>query len=255
MKNEWIDDKKTIVSDDPRRIPIKPEPKGPEGILVLKGGRIFDGTGKPANEGIIVIERNKIKEMLPADSRDWSSDAKVIELNNKTVMPGLIDMHTHLTYTDINLPISLGLNESDQTLRGLDRMRYYIESGITSVRDMASHGTVPFRLKEWVAKNKIPGPRVFAAGKFITGTGGHAGEGLDEHNPLYGSTCEVSGPDQWRNAVREQYKMGADFMKTGSHFSREEIRAAVDEAHSFGLKVSSDAERFYVQWPLRMVLI
>ena len=169
-------------------------------------------------------------------------------MEGKTIMPGLIDMHVHLTYTDLDLPISITLNEADQTLRGLERMRYFIECGITSVRDAASSGLVPFRLKEWVSKNRIPGPRIFAAGKFITGTGGHAAEKMDEHKPLYDSTIEASGPDQWRNAVREQYKWGADFIKTGSHFSREEIKAAIEEAHNFNVKITADAERFYIQW-------
>ncbi len=248
MRNEWIDYTKTVVSDDPRRIPINPEPKGPEGTLVLKGGRIFDGTGKQIFEGSVVIERNKIKSVLPIESDDLPTDAKVIELNGKTVMPGLIDNHTHLTYTDYDISVSIALNEADQTLRALERMRYYIECGITSVRDTASAGLVPFCLKEWVAQNRIPGPRVFSAGKFITGTGGHSAEGMDEHEALFDSTIVASGPDEWRNAVREQYKWGADFIKTGSHFSREEIRAAIDEAHNFNLKITSDAERFYIQW-------
>ncbi len=248
MRNEWIDHEKTVTSDDPRRIPIKPEPKGPEGFLVLKGGRIFDGTGKPIHDGTVVLERNKIKAILPKESDDWSSEAKIIELGGKTIMPGLIDMHTHLTYTDWNLPVSIALNEADQTLRALERMRYYIECGITSVRDAASSGLVPFRIKEWVSKNRIPGPRVFAAGKFITATGGHAAEMMDQHNFLYGAVIEASGSEQWRNAVREQYSWGADFIKTGSHFSREEIRAAIEEAHNFNLKITSDAETIYIQW-------
>src|SRR5882724_9957423 len=91
-------DPKTQVSDDPRRIVVKPGPRGPEGTLVLRGGRIFDGTGAPAREGTLVIERNKIVKILAANSSDWSRDAKVIDVSGKTILPGLIDLHTHLTY-------------------------------------------------------------------------------------------------------------------------------------------------------------
>jgi len=247
MKMNWIDDD-TVVSDDPRRIPIEPKPKGPEGTKILSGGRIFDGTGRKVFEGTIVIERNKIKAILPPDSTDWEEDAQIIDVHGKTILPGLIDLHTHLTYTEETVPPTLALNEADQTLRALERMRYYLESGITSVRDLGSQGLVPFRLKEWIAQNRIPGPRIFTAGQFITSTGGHGAEGLDEHHPLYGGTWEVFGPDQWRNAVREQFKRGADLIKTGSHFSPAEIKAAVEEAHALGLKITCDAERFYIQW-------
>jgi len=85
------------VSDDPRRIVSKPGPRGPEGTIVLRGGRIFDGTGAPVREGTLVIERNKIVKILPAGATDWPKDAQVIDVSGKTVLPGLIDLHTHLT--------------------------------------------------------------------------------------------------------------------------------------------------------------
>src|SRR5690349_19292184 len=88
----------TPVSDDPRRTPVKPGPTGPEGVLVLRGGRIFDGTGKAAHEGTLVMERNKILKILVASSTDWPPDAEVVDASGKTILPGLIDLHTHLTY-------------------------------------------------------------------------------------------------------------------------------------------------------------
>ncbi len=241
-------DPKTQVSDDPRRTVVKQGPRGPEGTLVLRNGRIFDGTGAPAREGTLVIERNKIAKILPANSTDWPKDAQVIDVSGKTILPGLIDLHTHLTYPMNAEDFGVGMSESDATLRGVEKLRYFIESGITSVRDVGSQGDVPFRLKVWVAENRIPGPRVFPAGAFITGEGGHSTENTpDELIGLMAATRLASGPDDWRQAVREQFHKGADVIKLGSHFSAEEIKAAVTEAHELGLKVTVDAETFYIQ--------
>jgi len=241
-------DPKTPVSDDPRRVPVRPGPRGPEGTLVLRGGRIFDGTGAAAREGTLVIERNKIARILPAGSTDWPADAKVVGVSGKTVLPGLIDLHTHLTYPLTFGDTGVAASEADGALRASEKLRYFIESGITSVRDVGSMGNVTFRLKEWVNENRIVGPRVFPAGEFITGEGGHSTENTpDDLIRMAGATRVANGPDDWRLAVREMFHRGADVIKVGSHFSVEEVRAAVQEAHELGLKVTVDSETFYIQ--------
>ncbi len=246
-RRTWIDEN-TNTSDDPRRIPMPPGQKGPEGRLVITGGRIFDGTGAAVRNGIIVIERNIIKEILPSGSKAWPQDAQVIDVEGKTVMPGLISLHEHMTEAGHLSGPTVLTNEAINTLKSVERMRFYIESGITSIRDLASHGDIPFRIKEFVAENRIPGPRVFPAGQIITSTGGHGTEGRHMDNPLVNAERAVDGPDEWRKAIREQFNKGADLIKTASHFSRDEIAAAVEEAHALGMKVTTDSEAFYVQW-------
>jgi len=245
-------DSKTAVTDDPRRIPTGDAPRGPEGVLVLKGGRIFDGTGAKVRVGHVVIERNKIVRILDTESQDWPKDAQIMDVSGQTVMPGMVDLHVHLTEApEITNPAGQSFVQSDnaeRALLGVERLRFYIECGITSIRDLASHGMVPFRLKEWVRQNRIPGPRVFAAGQFITGTGGHGAEGVLFPKPDEDMTLTVDGADAWRKAVRQQFNKGADVIKVGSHFSRDEIAAAVEEAHALGLKITADAETFYIQW-------
>ncbi len=170
-RRTWID-KNANTTDDPRRIPMPPGQNGPEGTLVITGGRIFDGTGAAVRNGTIVIERNKIKEILPPGSRIWSRDAHVIDVDGSTVMPGLISLHEHMTEAGSMSGPTVLSNEAINTLKSVERMRWYIESGITSIRDLASHGDIPFRIKEFISENRIPGPRVFPAGQQITSTGG-----------------------------------------------------------------------------------
>lgn len=246
-RRRFMDENET-TTDDPRRIPMPPGPRGPEGSIVLRGGRVFDGTGAATRPATLVIERNQIRAVLAPGVEDWPEDAREIDVSGHTVLPGLIDLHTHLDYSEPDVPIAQAVNPTHATLRGVERLRFFIESGITSVRDTGSKYDIPFRLKDFVAANRIPGPRVFAAGQLITATGGHGAEGLSEHSQIYGEIREASGADDWREAVRENFKNGADFIKLSSHYTKEEVQAAVDEAHALGVRVTVDAETFYIGW-------
>jgi len=236
------------TTDDPRRVPVPSTPRGPEGTLVLRGGRVFDGTGAAARAATVVIERNKIARVMAATATDWPRDARVIDVTGMTVMPGLIDLHTHLTYVDPSTHNNaVSYDDPEVTLRALERLRFFIESGITSVKDVSSDGDVTFRLKDWVNENRISGPRIFPVGQLITSIGGHGAEG--ESDLVKQRAIRVAtGADDWRAAVRDMFNRGADAIKVASHFSREEIKAAVEEAHALGLKITCDCETFYIQW-------
>ena len=240
------------TTNDPRRIPLPPGLEGPDGSIVITGGRIFDGTGAPARDGSVVIERNRITAILPAGSTDWPQGARVIDVAGKTVMPGMIAMHEHIT--EAVQPTDDGntvlMNEAVLTLTAMENLRWYVESGVTTVRDAASHGSIPFRLKEAVAENRIPGPRLFAVGQTWTGTGGHSAEGKRDEldTPLFNAEGTYDGPDEWRRGVREQFNMGADLIKITNHYNLEEVTAAVEEAHDLGIKVIVDAGYYYLEW-------
>jgi len=243
----WLDPR-TSVTDDPRRVPMPPRDRAGDRPIVLKGGRIFTGTGAPVFTGTVVVDKGRIAHVLPDGMTDWPSDAIVYDLAGQTIMPGLIDCHIHMCYTEPGLSMAIAQSRADATLRSIERLRYYVESGVTCVRDAGSADDIPFRIKAWVRDNRLPLPRILACGCLITGTGGHGAEGLSSVSAGVGSIREASGPDDWRNAAREQFKKGADVIKIASHYSREELAAIVDEAHTLGLKVMCDAEAFYVQW-------
>jgi imidazolonepropionase-like amidohydrolase len=232
------------TTDDPRRIPRK-APTGAARKIVFRGGRVFDAVSGSTRSGSVVVEGNIITAVLPAGTETWSPDAQVIDVAGKTIMPGLIDMHVHLTYPDPDTPVDEHASEGSGVLRGERNLRYYLESGFTSVRDMNGVLNAPYLLADWSAANAIPAPRVFTGGHIITGTGGHATERpvTPNHGPEF--AWEVDGPDAWRAAVRKTFKQGASVIKIASHFSAEEVAAAVDEAHLLGLKVACDCETVY----------
>lgn len=236
-----------VTTDDPRRVPMPKGYNDHDGVLVLVGGRVFDSTGADARPATVVTKGKKVAAILDAGDTNYPEGAQMIDISGKTLMSGLIDLHTHMTYAE---PPSVKPNNlSDGALRGVERLRYFLESGITTVRDTGSLSDTIFRLKDWVNQGRLPGPRIFAVGQLIVGKGGHGTEGgnYDTAPKIPHATIrEASGPDDWREAVREQFKAGADLIKLASHYSQEEVSAAIDEAHNLGLKVMVDAESHYI---------
>lgn len=244
------------LSDDPRRTPLPTGTGIPKTTVVLTNARLFDGTGKPARAADILIVGKTVQAIASPGGLSHPSGADVIDLGGRTVIPGLIDMHTHLTYVfQFGLPDETSeRSPANAALRGMERLRYYVESGITAVRDTGSHGHTPFMLKQWVQQGRIPGPRVFAAGQVIVGEGGHGAEGFTfARSPEFRESIVrvASGPDDFRSAVREQFRAGADLIKIASHFTPAEIEAAVDEAHRLGLRVTVDSETVYTEMAVK----
>ena len=236
----------TQTTDDPRRIPIKPGPRGPEGTLVLRGGLVFDSVHDAAYPATVVIERDHIKAVLRPQETDIPSGAKVIDVTGKFVMPGLIDMHVHLTYPDPSTLPDEDASEGAGVLRGIQNAKSFVESGFTSVRDLGGVLNAPYILSEWSERTGTPAPRIYVAGHIITGTGGHAADRpiVPNHGPDY--TVEVDGADNWRRAVRQTYKAGASVIKIASYFAPDEVKAAVEEAHRLGLKITCHCDTIYI---------
>jgi imidazolonepropionase-like amidohydrolase len=249
------------TTDTVLRVPVPAGYNEPQGSFVLVGGRLFDATGSAARPATVVVKGKSIVAVLKPGDRNWPKDAVVYDVTGKTVMPGMVDLHSHLTFLnpEDSYVYSRGLTSgAESVMRGMKRMTLYLESGITTVRDVGSHGDSPFVLKRLQAEGEIQGPRIFAAGQLITGIGGHGD--IHAWTPDYPEVANgnvnamvriANGPDQWREAVRIQFQKGADLIKLASEYSQAEVDAAVDEAHSLGLPVTVDAETKYIAMAVR----
>ena len=216
--------------------------------LVLKSDRLIDGTGAaPVLNAAVVVKDGRIAEITSQDKLDIGEreDVSVIDVAGGTLMPGFIEMHTHIhcsAQTDAYTHI---MTESDETfiIRGVGAVRDALGSGVTTMRDLGSRNQVILPLKAAVEQGIIPGPRMVVAGTPITTTGGHCN--------MFGSEADTA--DAVVSAIRNQFKLGADcikIMSTGGGFTPgtnvrapqypvETLRAAVRDAERLGLRVSA----------------
>ena len=208
---------------------------------------LFDGARMRRHAGVLV-EADRIAWVgAHARAPHEASKARAVDGIGKTLMPGLIDCHVHLNFdggpdfaADGNVS-----NDIAATLRGVQNLRKHLSAGVTTVRDLGGVGTC--ELGAAVDAGVLPGPRVVAAGRALTITGGHG------HN--IGIAREIDGADDARKAVREQIKGGARAIKviatggvltpgidaTFTAMTPEEIGAAVDEAHKWRVGVGAHA--------------
>ena len=197
---------------------------------------VRSGTALP--DATIVIDGNRIEAAGPSASVAISPDARVLRLGGRSALPGLIDLHMHLTFISKRAaepPTVMPGNAPRVALLGAWHMQQLLDAGITTVRDVGTYHSVVFDLKWALANGMIKGPRIWAAGRLIVPTGGHGthvGVGL---------ALEADGAAVMRRAVRHEIKSGADLIKLGyieDEWSLKELRAAVDQAHRMGRKVA-----------------
>ncbi|GAA4277090.1 metal-dependent hydrolase family protein [Aquimarina mytili] len=223
------------------------------------GNLIDTKTGKVLTEKTIIISGNKISK-IESGYISGKKDDTTIDLKNKTVMPGLIDMHVHLEgetnpkaylqkYTD---------SEADLAYNSVRFAEKTLMAGFTTVRDLGGSG-VNISLKKAIAQEKIKGPRVFTAGKIISSTGGHGDPTNGSKRSLIGDPGPkdgvVNSVEDAKKAVRQRYKNGADLIKitaTGGvlsvaksssnpQFTVEEIKAICETAKDYGFHVAAHA--------------
>jgi imidazolonepropionase-like amidohydrolase len=221
-------------------------------------GRLLDGTGKPPRENVaILVEGNKITGIVDRDA--VPKGFKAIDLGAATVLPGLIDAHTHpLIGADDYQVDHLRHSSAYKTLRGLRRAQDALEAGWTSIRIAgdADTGYGALDLQRAIADGLFVGPRITAAGHYMSTTGGGGDINfISAEQSIVADGLVVDGPAEVQKAVRNEIKHGAQWIKllvTGAfmsagddprqvQFSDEELQAAVEEAKRRGVPVMAHA--------------
>ena len=210
---------------------------------MLVADRVIVGDGKRVIEqGAVVLDGKRSRAVGTADELRRRFPEKEIRLEGCTLMPGMIDMHTHIGYYYGEK--NADRLAEDRVLRAYfigKRMEDTLKAGVTTIRDMSSADGVGRALKEAAAAGYIRAPRIFTSLKGLCMTGGH-GYGMT------GAVEEVDGVEEIRKAVRRNIRDGADCIKLldseayrGEEFNQEELDAAVEEAHRFGCRVAAHA--------------
>jgi imidazolonepropionase-like amidohydrolase len=234
--------------------------------VAIRAGHLFDSkTGKMLENQVIVIEGDKIKSVGPADSASIPPGANEIDLSKATVLPGLIDGHTHVFGFGLDgikpggPPFASPINDSREyrTMLALANAQKDMRAGFTTLRDLMSHGGgyADVDIKRIINRGIFPGPRMQVSTMGLVATG-EGMLGSSEVN-LPRNYQTVDGPWAARQAVREQIHYGADWIKFHSTagyefepdgklfsdptFTKEEIAAIVDEAHRHGKKAACHA--------------
>lgn len=226
----------------------------------LHCGKLIDvEKGKVLSEMTIVVEGSSIKAVKKGYTKP-AEGVQIIDLKEKTVMPGLFDMHVHLegeTSKDGYMD-EFVLNEADVAFESTVYAKRTLMAGFTSVRDLGGSG-VNTSLRDAIKKGYVIGPRIFSAGKSIATTGGHADPTNGYKKELMGDPGPAEGvvnsPEEARKAVRQRYKNGADVIKitaTGGvlsvaksgqnpQFFEDELRAIVETANDYGMLTAAHA--------------
>lgn len=228
--------------------------------LVISGANLLDPLEDRLVEGrLLVIRTGRIESIGPAQAAAGEGKMVELDLSGLTVLPGLIDLHSHLllhpydeaSWNDQVLKESLEL----RTIRGVDAARRTLEAGFTALRDLGTEGAAyaDVALRDAIEQGIIPGPRVFCATRAIVATGCYGPAGFDPRWDVPKGGQVADGPVEVRKAVREQIANGADWIKVYADyrrkpgdastptFSQEELDAIVDEATSAGLPVAAHA--------------
>jgi len=233
-------------------------PKPPDTVFLLKPAYIFDGESGQLRSGWAVLVRGeKIEAVGPANEVKAPGEAKVIELPGMTLMPGLIDAHSHVllhpysetVWNDQVAREALSL----RVARATNHLRSTLMAGFTTLRDLGTEGAgyADVGLKQAVQQGIIPGPRMFVATRAIVATGSYGPKGFAPEWTVPQGAEEADGIDGLTRVVREQIGKGADWVKVyadyrwgaggAAHatFTLEELKLAVEIAKSAGIPVSA----------------
>jgi imidazolonepropionase-like amidohydrolase len=224
---------------------------------VIRAGHLVDvAAGKVLAKQLIVIRGDRIVSVGNAEAVQIPDGATIIDLSTSTVLPGLIDTHTHLT-SDPTLPPyhGFGLSNPRIALKAAANARATLLAGVTTVRDVGAKAFTDVALRDAINDGDVPGPHMLVSGPALGITGGHCDENLLAPEFDYQSDGVANGVEGVREGVRRNVKYGADVIKycgTGGVFSKgdtpggqqytaAEVAALIDEAHMHGRRVAVHA--------------
>ena len=229
-------------------VPVLAVAQGPAPrVTALKAARLIVGDGTQIENPVVIVTGELITAVGPASKVTIPKGATVVDMPGYTILPGLIDCHTHITSYDADGGDMSVLKETaaHQGVYGTVNARKTIDAGFTTIRDVGATHFADVAVRDLIAKGVIPGPRLFVAGPSLGIIGGHADvNGWSPDLNLPGTGVMVTGVDEVRRQVRTNVKFGADHIKltatggilssgdavTASAFAEDELRAAVAEA-------------------------
>jgi imidazolonepropionase-like amidohydrolase len=235
------------------------EPASPPRLILLKPDRVFDGvTPEPHAGWVVLIKFDKIAEVGPADKIGSPTGASIIELKGMTLLPGLIDAHTHVLLHPYN-----EASWNDQVLkepaalrvcRATNHLKAILHSGFTTIRDLGTEGAgyADVGLKHAVDQLIVPGPRMLVTTRAIVATGSYGPKGFAPEFHIPQGAEEADGVDALTRVVRDQIGKGADWIKIYADaamggksirptFTLEELKLIVETAKSQGIPVTAHA--------------
>jgi imidazolonepropionase-like amidohydrolase len=228
----------------------------PSRTLVRTGHLLDVKTGAEPAAQTIIVTGDRITAIAPTASTPAQPADKVIDLTNYTVMPGLIDVHTHLTFANNFDPyFELSMTPAKEGILGVENAKVTLEAGFTTVRNVGANDFADVALRDEINAGHIPGPHMQVSGPILGITGGHADDNLLPYEFHVHGEGVADGIAAVQHQVRENIKYGADLIKiaaTGgvlskgddpqaSQFTLEEMQAIVADAHRLGRKVAAHA--------------
>jgi imidazolonepropionase-like amidohydrolase len=235
----------------------QPAYKPTAGRTLLRAGHILDvHTGKELEAETVVITGDHIVSLAPTTSTPKQAGDREVDLTAYTLLPGLIDVHTHLTgTTDFDPYFELSMTPGKEAILGVENAKTTLEAGFTTVRNVGANGFTDVALRDEIDAGHIPGPHMQASGPPLGITGGHMDENLLPQQYHVVGEGVADGVAAVQHKVRENIKYGADLIKIGasggvlskgddpqaSQYTLEEMQAIVADAHRLGRKVAAHA--------------
>jgi imidazolonepropionase-like amidohydrolase len=225
-----------------------------DSTYIVAGSLVDPLQGKLISNPVVEIRGGRIVSVQSDQSVPDGAD--IIDLGDATILPGLADLHTHLTWYSTDLGLKrLTVSETDEAIRGVVNARKTLMAGFTAARNLGSTGYASVSLRNAINEGRVPGPRLQVAGHALSSTGGHCDNNLLSADYDATASGVADGPWAVRQQVRENRKYGVDIIKicvTGGTTSKgtnpglrqytfEEIEAIVDEAHTLGMDVAAHA--------------